>query len=88
MLATRSVSAVPEPHACQPDTTGGRDSQRWWWVADNLLELAQEAEIEKLETKAKGVQKWCDDVSLTASTQDYQAKAVELKKLMRKLGVG
>jgi hypothetical protein len=57
-------------------------------VADNLLELAQEAEIEKLETKAKGVQKWCDDVSLTASTQDYQAKAVELKKLMRKLGVG
>ena len=54
---------------------------------DNLLDIAREVEIEKLETKAKEVQRWCDDVSLTATTDMYVQKKEELQKLMRKLGV-
>ena len=57
-------------------------------MAYNLLNLAREVEIEKLERKAKEVQAWCDEVSLTATTEMYLEKKASMEKLMSKLGVG
>lgn len=56
-------------------------------LAYDMINAAEEYEIEKLERKAKEAQAWCDSVALTAETEDYVNKKLELKKLMKKLGL-
>ena len=56
-------------------------------LAYDLLELGVECEIEKLVDKAKEVRAWCDEVSITGTTPEYNAKRVEMETLMTRLGV-
>ena len=56
-------------------------------LAYSLLELGQECEIEKLCDKAKEVREWLDEVSITGTTVEYNAKRTEMETLMTKLGV-
>ena len=57
------------------------------WVVVDMIIAAQEYEIEKLQKKAKEAQAWCDSVALTAETEDYRKKTLDLQKLMHKLGL-
>ena len=41
----------------------------------------------ELETKAKEVRDWLDEVSITGTTAEYNGKRTEMETLMTKLGV-